>query len=201
MLIALTGGIASGKSTVAELWRELGAEIVDADEIARQVVSPESEGLSLIRTRFGDVILNPDGSLNRAALGGLVFSDEIARRDLEQLLHPLIQKESKKRFANSKARHVVYAIPLLVEKRHNYSFDKICTVSAPVEVRIDRLAKFRKMTRDDARKRISAQAADLERESIADVVIDSNCSLPELRIRAKEAWLRLTAEMGDKDGA
>ncbi len=201
MLIALTGGIASGKSTVAEVWRGFGAEVIDADEIARDVVNPESEGFELIRTRFGDGVISSSGNLDRAALGKLVFSDDIARRDLEQILHPLIQRESSRRFATSKAEHVVYAIPLLVERSGTYQFDRICTVSAPPSVRIDRLKKFRGMTKEDAERRVAAQASDAERELIADVVINSDCELAELSTRAKDAWLKLTGDTGGANGA
>lgn len=194
MLIALTGGIASGKSTVAEVWRGYGAEIVDADQIAREVVSPNSRGLAMVVSRFGEEILKPDGSLNREALGDRVFGDETARKDLEQILHPLIRAESSTRFATSTARHIVYAIPLLVESGQEHNFDKVCTVSAPARVRIERLVKYRRMTELEAIRRVGAQVSDSEREAVADVVIDSDCTLPELNQRAAMAWFELTGE-------
>lgn len=200
MLIALTGGIASGKSTVAEIWHELGAEVIDADDIARQVVLPGSAGLIKLRERFGDSILDSQGELDRAALGNRIFSDPAARHDLEHILHPLISAESKRRFAESGSRHVVYAIPLLVEAGGEYEFDKICAVSAPADVRLERLVEYRKLTKAQALARIAAQASDAEREAVADEVIDSNCSLPELRDRARAAWSKLTSEKGDPIG-
>lgn len=197
MLIALTGGIASGKSTVAEVWRELGAEVIDADDIAREVVAANTLGLRLVAERFGPGVISEDGTLNRTALGQIVFGDSNARHHLERILHPLIRERSTALFKTAAAEHVVYAIPLLVESGGDYSFDRVCTVSAPVETRVSRLVKFRNLSESEARKRVLVQATDAQREAVADVIIDSNCSLEELRQRAKEAWHELLTLGGD----
>jgi dephospho-CoA kinase len=201
MLIGLTGGIASGKSTVSEIWKRLGAEIVDADEVARDVVGPGSAGLAAVVKRFGSEVLNEEGVLNRQKLGELIFANESARKNLEGILHPLIRAESQRRFEESKAPHVVYAIPLLAENRGEYVFDRICTISAPREVRLARLMADRGYTKTEAERRLDSQASDAQRESIADVVIDSNCTLQELEIRATAAWRDLTGDGNPTDGA
>lgn len=192
MLIALTGGIAAGKSTVAAIWAHMGAEIIDADDIARQVVEPNTVGHQAIVEKFGTAVLSSSGEINRSALGKIIFQDAQARRELEGILHPLIRAAALTRIAQANSHHVVYAIPLLVESRDSYEFDRICTISAPAEVRAQRLVEHRGLSLADARARIEAQASDAEREALADVVIDSNCSLTELEQRARLAWLTLT---------
>jgi dephospho-CoA kinase len=193
MLIALTGGIAAGKSTVAEVWTQLGAEIIDSDQLARLVVQPGTVGLSELVNKFGASILNPDGTLNRESLGRIVFTDEASRRTVESILHPLIRQLAEERFAKSTSPHLVYAIPLLVEAGSSYKFDRVCAISAPESVRISRLISNRNLTLDEATKRVRSQVSDTARESVADVVIDSNCTLDELRTRAEQAWTTLTA--------
>lgn len=201
MLIALTGGIASGKSTVADVWSRLGADVIDSDQVARDVVAPGSQGIRQISERFGTEYIRSDGTLDRAALGSKIFADEQARQDLERILHPLIRERSRELFAGSKAKHVVYAIPLLYETKSEYKFDKICTVSAPVDIRLNRLVEHRGLSREEALRRINAQVSDAERESISDVVIDSDCSLEALRGRAVDAWRLLTESENNKHGA
>lgn len=202
MLIALTGGIASGKSTVAEIWRSKDALVIDADQLARQVVEIGQPGLVRLVQEFGEGILEPDGSLDRKKLGELVFTDLKSRRRVEELLHPLIRAEFEKLVSQSVAKHVVYAIPLLVESGGRYKFDRICTISAPAEVRVNRLVRYRGFTEPEAWARVNAQADDRQREQLADVVIQSDCSLSELESRAQEAWVELTkASTGDSVGA
>ena len=192
MLIALTGGIASGKSTVARQFVALGATEIDADLLAREVVEPGSAGLAAVVEAFGTAVLSEDGSLDRQALASIAFSDEQSRKRLESILHPLIQKLSSDRIKNSDGV-VVYTIPLLVETKSPLKFDHIIAVSAPVETRVQRLIQHRGMTEQAARARINAQSSDAERESIADTVISSDCSMEELVSRATSAYLELTA--------
>ena len=182
VLIGLTGGIGSGKSTVAKRLVELGATEIDADVLAREVVEPGSEGLKQVTARFGTDLVKSDGSLDRALLAERAFGDSQSRKDLEGILHPLIQKLSRLRIAETQGV-VVYTIPLLVETNATLPFDKIITVSAPESVRIDRLVKSRGMTSQEAQARISAQATDSQREAIADFVIESDCSMEELMKR------------------
>ena len=191
MLIALTGGIGSGKSTVAGRWVELGATEVDADLLAREVVEPGSEGLAAVVEHFGADVLNPDGSLNRAKLAEHAFASDDERKALEALLHPRIQKLALER-TNAVDGVVIYTIPLFVETTSPLRFDHVVAISCDEEVRIQRLIQNRGMSESEARTRIASQATDLEREAVADVVIDSNCSLDELLQRADEVYARLT---------
>lgn len=190
MLIALTGGIGSGKSTVAAEWVRLGATEVDSDVLAREVVEPGSPGLASVVSTFGNSVLTQTGELNRSKLAELVFANPEAKVSLERILHPLIQNLALER-TNSLTGVVVYTIPLLVETNSNLKFDKIVTVSCPEEVRIQRLVQ-RGLSEQDARQRISAQASDVSRESIADLVIDSNCTKEQLLERARSVYAELT---------
>ena len=186
MLIALTGGIGSGKSTVAAEWVSLGATEIDADVLAREVVEPGTVGLDLVAREFGQDILNPDGTLNRSALAAKAFSSEEARRKLEAILHPLIQKRAAE-LVKKAPGIVVYTIPLFAETQSPLRFDKVVTISCPEEVRVERLIR-RGLTEEDARRRIAAQATDEQREKKADIVIRSDCDLSELSERARRVY-------------
>jgi dephospho-CoA kinase len=179
VLIGLTGGIGSGKSTVAARLAELGATEIDADLLAREVVAPGTKGLNEVAKRFGEDLIQSDGSLNRGLLAERAFASEVSRKDLEAILHPLIQELSRERI-NEVEGVAVYTIPLLVETKSSLPFSKIITVSCPEDVRVERLIRSRGMSEADAKKRISAQATDAQREAVADFVIHSNCSMAEL---------------------
>ena len=187
MLIALTGGIGSGKTTVAARWVELGAHEIDADILAREVVEPRTEGLAAVVERFGKEILLADGSLDRGALAKVAFADDQSRKDLEAILHPRIQKLAAER-VKGLGGVIVYTIPLLAETNSKLEFDRVVTVSCDEAVRIDRLVTLRGMSKEEAMGRISAQASDAEREAKADTVIDSNCPMDELISRADEVF-------------
>ena len=191
MLIGLTGGIGSGKSTVAKRLVELGATEIDADLLAREVVEPGSAGLEQVAKRFGEDLIQGDGTLNRALLAERAFGSEQNRKDLEGILHPLIQKLSRERIAQASGI-VIYTIPLLVESKSQLPFDKVITVSAPEEVRVARLVESRGMSPEAAIARIRAQASDQEREAVADYVIDSNCSMEELIERVDAVFAELS---------
>lgn len=191
MLIALTGGIGSGKSTVAAEWVKLGAVEVDADQLAREVVEPSQPGLQQLVDEFGQQIVDATGHLNRAKLAELSFSDPLLRKRVEEILHPLIQALALERTKSKSDSVIVYTIPLFAETQSRLQFDKVVTISCPEEVRVERLLK-RGMTREDALRRISAQATDQQREAMADVVIDSNCSLDELLTRARQTYRTIT---------
>lgn len=197
MLIGLTGGIASGKSTVAKVWEGLGGVHFDADILAREVVTPGSEGLEKVVARFGTEVLDANGTLNRQVLGSIVFASPSARTDLEGILHPLIQKLAMEKVSEAGQANVFYTIPLLVETKSPLKFDKIVTVSAPEEVRIKRLIENRGLSLEQARERVAAQASDQQREAIADFVIDSDCPLAELEQKAKEVWLKITRDSNE----
>ncbi len=187
MLIALTGGIGSGKTTVAARWVKLGAHEIDADILAREVVEPSSEGLAAVVERFGKEILLADGSLDRGALAKVAFADDQSRKDLEAILHPRIQRLAAER-VKGLGGVIVYTIPLLAETNSKLEFDRVVTVSCDEAVRIDRLVTLRGMSKEEAMGRISAQASDAEREAKADTVIDSNCPMDELISRADEVF-------------
>lgn len=190
MLIALTGGIGSGKSTVAKRWVELGATEIDADLLAREVVQKGSVGLRAIEQRFGWEVIDPDGNLDRQALARRAFATERDRKDLEAILHPLIQDLAQRRMAEISG-DVVYTIPLYVETKSPLRFDGVVAISCDEQVRIDRLVSNRGFSEADARARIASQATDSEREAVADIVIDSNCSMRELQDRADSVWKQL----------
>lgn len=187
MLIALTGGIGSGKSTVARRWVELGATEIDADVLAREVVAPGSQGLSEVVEHFGETILSADGSLNRARLAQLAFASDEKRRLLESILHPLIQALALEKVSGLSGI-VVYTIPLYVESNSKLKFDRVVTISCDESVRVQRLVASRGMSEVEAASRIAAQATDAQREAVADIVINSNCSLEELLAKADEVY-------------
>ncbi|MDR4532530.1 dephospho-CoA kinase [Glutamicibacter sp. PS] len=180
--VGLTGGIASGKSTVAQRLVELGAVLIDADAIARAVVLPGTPGLAAICERFGEQVLGPDGSLDRPALGSLVFADPQAREALNAIVHPLVRAEAtRQREAALAAEVVVEDIPLLVETGQAERFDSVWVVVAPRELRIARMLEHRAMTRQEAEARIDAQASDEQRAAVADVLLQNDGSLESLR--------------------
>ena len=179
MLIALTGGIGSGKSTVARRWVELGATEVDADLLAREVVEPGSTGLAQVVEEFGPSVLTAAGALDRAELAKIAFANDGNRIKLEGILHPLIQELALQKVTNLEGV-IVYTIPLFVESKSKLQFDKVVAISCDEDVRVRRLVESRGMSEAEARSRISAQAKDSQREAVADIVIDSNCSLAEL---------------------
>ena len=188
MLIALTGGIGSGKSTVARRWVELGATEVDADLLAREVVEPGSVGLEQVAKEFGPSVLTQSGTLDRAALAKIAFANDANRVKLESILHPLIQDLALQKVSNLEGI-VVYTIPLFVESKSKLQFDKVVAISCDEDVRVSRLVEQRGMNETEARSRIAAQASDSEREAVADLVIDSNCSLEELIEKSDAIYL------------
>ena len=193
-LIGLTGGIASGKSTVARRLAELGAVHVDADVLAREVVEPGTPALAEIAETFGPSVINPDGSLNRAALGAIIFSDPERRATLNAITHPAVWRRAKQLFDAAQAHDrnavVVYDVPLLVEASADrpMRFDLIVVVHADTETRLSRLVELRGMTRAEASHRLNSQATDTERLAIADVVIDSNGTLEHTLAQTDELW-------------
>jgi dephospho-CoA kinase len=188
VLIALTGGIGSGKSTVARRWVELGATEVDADLLAREVVEPGSIGLEQVTQEFGPSVLTQSGTLDRAELAKIAFANDANRVKLESILHPLIQELALKKVQGLQDV-IVYTIPLFVESKSKLQFDKVVAISCDEDVRVRRLVDSRGMNEAEARSRVAAQATDSQREAVADLVIDSNCSLEELFQKADEIYL------------
>ena len=191
--IGLTGGIASGKSAVAELLRAKGAVIVDADVLAREVVEPGTPGLAAIVDRFGRGVLLPDGRLDRARLGQLVFSDADARADLNAIVHPAVRRRAAELEADAPAGSVVvHAIPLLVETGQAASFDMVVVVDVDPTIQVDRLRARNGLSRADAEARLAAQASREERLRAADVVIDNSGTRDALEAQVDELWLKLS---------
>ncbi|MCU1635964.1 MAG: dephospho-CoA kinase [Cryobacterium sp.] len=195
-LIGLTGGIASGKSTVAERLAEHGAVHIDADALAREVVEPGTEGLRRIRETFGSAVLRADGSLDRSALGGRVFGDKVALARLNEIVHPAVRRRTAELMRQAGAANadavVVYDVPLLVEAGVSHPFDLIVVVHASEAVRVDRMVRLRGMTEADASNRIRSQAGDAERLAVADVVIDSDGTLEHTLDQADDLWAHVS---------
>ncbi|MFG6493495.1 dephospho-CoA kinase [Microbacterium sp. P03] len=194
-LIALTGGIASGKSTIAARLAELGAVIVDADAIVRDVQQPGSPVLAAIAAEFGNGMLRPDGSLDRAALGATVFADPAKVAALNAIVHPAVRIESQRRFddalTSDPANIVVYDVPLLVEARAYDPWQLVIVAHAPRDVRQRRLIQVRGMSEADAAARIDAQISDEERLAFADVVIDTAGALSDTYAQVDALWQEL----------
>ncbi len=168
LYVGLTGGIGAGKSTIAQAFRESGAEVFAADDLAREVVEPGSDGLAQITSAFGTEVLKRDGSLDRSALARIVFEHPEKRMILENITHPAIARRARELRDRSSAPMVVYDVPLLVEKDLANQFDVVVVVDAPTTLRIDRL-RARGMSDEDAHARIVAQATDSERLEVADI--------------------------------
>jgi dephospho-CoA kinase len=186
--VGLTGGIGSGKSTVAQLFAGLGAHVIDADAIARQVVSPGSEGLAELVAAFGPEILANDGALDRQSLATLVFADDAARATLNSITHPRIAARTAELMAAlPEDAVVIHDVPLLAELGLQDAYDLVVVVDAPDALRVARLVD-RGLSEDDAQARIAAQASREQRLAIADVVIDNGGSLDSLREQVQRSW-------------
>ncbi len=187
--VGLTGGIGSGKSTVAQRFRDLGAVVIDADLLSRAVVEPGSSGLAAIHARFGDAVLTPDGALDRAALGALVFADGQARKDLEAITHPLIGARTRSLMESAAPEAiVVHEVPLLAELGMSAAYHLTVAVGVHDELRVARLTGARGFSEADARARIATQASDEQRRAAADAWLDNNGTVQALRARVDALW-------------
>ncbi|MGX7680342.1 dephospho-CoA kinase [Jatrophihabitans sp. DSM 45814] len=194
-IIGLTGGIGSGKSTVSGRLAELGATIIDADQLARDVVEVGTPGLAKVVERFGPDILTADGSLNRPKLGKLVFGDEKALADLNAIVHPLVKiRMDEKIAAVPPGNQIVYDVALMAENNMWGDYEAVIVVETPLELRLDRLVE-RGLSREDAMSRIANQATDDERRALATVVVDNSGSLAQLRDNVDKAWAELLASL------
>ena len=193
MRIGLTGGVASGKSTVAGMLTELGAVVIDADAIAREVVAAGTPGLAAVVAEFGEELLTEDGELDRPAMGRLVFHDDAARRRLEAIVHPLVfERYAEQEAAAPEGALVVHDIPLLVESGRGSEFDAVVVVDVPRELQVERMLRDRGWTLVDAEARIAAQATREQRLAVATHVIENTGTLEELRARVAEVHAALT---------
>jgi dephospho-CoA kinase len=187
LVVALTGGIGSGKSTVGQIFAQLGAIVVDSDQLARDVLERGSIGFNEVVAKFGDEILK-NGEIDRQLLGSIVFKDPTKRSELEQITHPLIRKAFAEVIVSSTSNSIVInQIPLLVESNHDYKFDHVITVSASEDIRAQRLLK-RGLTGVQIRERMQAQATDQMREGIADSVIVNEKSEQEVTDQVEKIW-------------
>jgi dephospho-CoA kinase len=198
--VGLTGGIGSGKSEVSSRLAARGAAVIDADQAARDVVAPGTPGLAQVVAAFGDGVLRPDGSLDRPALGKIVFSDEAALGKLNAIVHPLVHQhmadaEERAIREGGDEAVIVHDIPLLAEGGQSRSagFDLVIVVDVPPEVQLERLTAHRGMSEEDAAARMAAQATREQRLAIADIVIDNSGTLADLDQRVGEVWADLRA--------
>lgn len=203
-MIALTGGIAAGKSTVAQRLREHGAIVIDADTLAREAVEPGTAGLTAVVETFGPGLLNDAGGLDRAALGRLVFADADSLQALNAIVHPEVRRLYHERvdaaLDNDPTAIVVYDVPLLAEARAQDEFALVVVVDAPADVRIDRLMTHRGMPEHEARGRVAAQMSDEQRRAMADIVVDSS-GTRESTLEATDALWTTLSSRGSVGGA
>jgi dephospho-CoA kinase len=190
--VGLTGGIASGKSTVSAMLAELGAVVIDADQLAREVVVPGTEGLRRVVEEFGPGVLTVDGELDRPAVGAIVFADDDARRRLEAIIHPLVRaRGAELEAAAPDGAVVVHDIPLLAETGQAGAFDAVIVVDTPVETQVERMTALRGWSAEDARARVAAQASREQRRAVATYVIENTGTLEDLRDRVTEVFEEL----------
>ena len=200
-MVGLTGGIGAGKSEVSRCLADLGALVVDADALAREVVAPGTPGLAEVVAAFGPEVLAADGSLDRPALARRVFADPPARQRLEGIIHPRVRARTAQLVAAAPADAVVVNdVPLLVEAGLAGAFDLVLVVLAPEQVRLERLTAGRGMPVQEARSRIAAQASDEQRRAVADVVIVNDGSVRRLRERVERIWRERLAPYAGRPG-
>jgi dephospho-CoA kinase len=200
--VGLTGGVASGKSTVSAVLSDLGAVVVDADALAREVVEPGTPGLAAVVDAFGAEVLATDGSLDRARLGAVVFADPARRADLEAIIHPLVRARAREIEAGAQpGAVVVHDIPLLVETGQAGSFDAVIVVDAPEEVQVDRAVRDRGWSPEEARSRIAAQASREERRAAATYVVENTGTTEDLRQRVAEVFAELVRTGTDRSAS
>jgi dephospho-CoA kinase len=193
MRVGLTGGVASGKSAVAAVLRDLGAVVIDADVLAREVVEPGTPGLAAVVAEFGPDVVRSDGRLDRTRLGAVVFEDRERRAALEAIIHPLVRARAAEiETAVPAGVLVVHDIPLLVETGQSADFDALVVVDAPEHVQLERAMRDRGWDEAEARSRIAAQAGRRQRLAVATHVIDNTGTLEDLRRRTTEVFGELT---------
>ncbi|HET9671917.1 MAG TPA: dephospho-CoA kinase [Actinomycetota bacterium] len=195
LLVGLTGGIGSGKSTAARLLDRRGATVIDADQLAREAVAAGSEGFRRVVESFGPGIVGPDGELDRAALAATVFRDPERKAALEAIVHPEVARLFAERLEpyRDTDRVVVYVTPLLVELGLAPAFDVVVVVTASPHLRVSRVASDRGLDPDDVRRRMATQASDERRAEVADVLLDNDGTLSELEAQIDRLWPELEA--------
>jgi dephospho-CoA kinase len=195
LLAALTGNIASGKTEVARIFADLGATVIDADELAREVVRPGTPALAAIASRWGKRVLLADGTLDRAALRSIVFASSAERAELNAIVHPEVRKRRDQLVSEARARGdvvLIAAIPLLFEAGLEQDFDRVILVDAPDDVRLERLVHRRGIDEAEARRMMTAQMPAATKRPRADIVIENDSTLQALRPVVERAWSQLT---------
>ncbi len=194
-LIGLTGGIASGKSTVSAILRRLGAAVVDADDLSRQVVQPGEVAWQEIVDAFGAEVLQPDQTIDRQKLRKIIFNNPVARKNLETIIHPRVRALAERRiqeYAAAGYEVVVYEVPLLFEVRLHETLRPVILVACDAKTQTERIVRRDRVSRADAQKTIAVQMSLEEKRKLADYVIENNGSLEELDQRVRELWKKLT---------
>ena len=199
LLVGLTGGIGSGKSTVARLLERLGAAVIDADQLARDAVAKGTPGFEAVVRAFGEEIVAPDGNLDRRALAAIIFSDPERKSALESIVHPEVARRFGEQVDELRGtdRVVVYVSPLLVELGLAPAFDVVIVVTASPHLRVSRVASGRDLSPDDVRGRMASQATDEQRMEVADILVDNDGSLAELEPQVDRIWSDLVARARD----
>ncbi len=203
MRVALTGGIASGKTTISDTFSALGVPVVDADVLSRQAVQANSPGLRQITKRFGTSILQTDGTLDRAKLRNIIFEDKKARSDLEAIVHPEIRRLTNKQietFEQAKHLYCLVVVPLLVETGQQARYDHVIVVDVATEVQLQRLQARDGSTADEAKKILASQASRDERLAIADSVITNNADIENIERQVQSLHSKLTAQAEKQTG-
>jgi dephospho-CoA kinase len=198
LLVGLTGGIGSGKSTVARLLERRGAAVIDADQLARDAVAKGTPGFDRVVDAFGRGVVTPDGDLDRSALANRIFSDPAQKAALEAIVHPEVARRFSDQVEAFRAtdRIVVYVTPLLVELGLAPAFDVVVVVTASPHLRVSRVASDRGLSPDEVRGRLAVQATDEQRAEVADVLIDNDGSLAELEPQVDRLWRDLQTRVG-----
>ncbi|WP_134699912.1 dephospho-CoA kinase [Ammoniphilus sp. YIM 78166] len=197
MIIGLTGGIASGKSTVASMFKELGCVIIDADKVARDVVKPGQEGLEAVVHRFGPQILTQEGELDRKALGAIIFHNEEKRKELNSILHPLIRKQmqrEKEEALQANPPLIIMDIPLLFESQLEQTVEAVIVVYVPPNQQLERLMQRDQISREEARRKMDSQMPIDEKKKRADFIIENSGSLAETRTQVEAIFTKLSKE-------
>lgn len=200
MLIGLTGGIATGKSTVSQMFKQCGAQIIDADRIARDVVQPGTIGAKKVAERFGEDFFDEHGKLNRPKLAKLIFQNEDARKDLNGLLHPLIRQEMRLKTKDIQSQQpkaiIIWDVPLLYEGQLTDELEKVIVVYVPEYLQIQRLVQRDHLSQEEAKKRISAQMPIEEKKLLADYLIDNSGSYKNTERQVDQLWNFLISKNG-----
>ncbi len=191
MKVGLTGGIGAGKSTVADMFSKLGAVVIRSDELARQVIEPNTTGFQKVLSRFGNQILQENGSIDRTKLAQIVFNDQSALKDLEEIIHPLVRNKTNEIIdAQTQETIVVNEVPLLLEKNMENLFDFLVVVISSEKNRINRLLK-RGISEIDAKKRMKLQVSDEQRKTSADFLIANDGNIEQLEVDVSKVWQAL----------